>query len=107
MKLKNLFLPLVLLAVMLFGATCWATECPIEVNIKVETRIPFVEIASLVDTVTITDIQLNRGNIKLPSSVILPKTLKFGETTRIWHNNGTIREGTVQTNRGSWTFTFK
>ena len=67
MKLKNLFLPLVLLAVVLFGATCWAAECPIEVKTSYTPRLhePVVEIASLVDTVTITDIQLNRGNIKL------------------------------------------
>jgi hypothetical protein len=118
MKLGKFILPFMLLVSVLLGAgVCSAAECPVEVKVVPLTTSPLsfcVEITSITDTVTIQNIQANRGNVKFPASRIdgkeqFPKTLKFGEQGIFIPepNKIVIRELVVQTNLGTWTFTIK
>ena len=105
MKLGKVILPLMLLV--LFGAgACYAAECPIEVKVI---RRGEITATAIVDTVTIQDIKANRGNAdSYYKKDLLPITLKFGETRYLpIEPLITIKEIEVQTNLGSWKFTFK
>ena len=69
-----------------------------------------IEILSIVDSVIINDVKLNRGNAKIrlfplfsPSS--LPVTVKFGEIINIYSYilDTQILEIEIQTDKGTWT----
>lgn len=122
MTTKALILPFLMAALLFAISACdggsgsggsslskQASKCPIELEIDRHR----VLVTSLVDTVTIQNIQLNRGNVKLSDGLFeeeantLPRTIKFGETTKFYAylSNNSIREVVVQTNMGTWTFT--
>ena len=129
MKLGKFILPLVLLAIVLFGATCYAAECPVEVKAKRNgIGKPVIAIVSTVDSVTVQNVVINRGNVKIApkmesvnkprngeafiEAVEVPRfpfTLKFGEESNYIEYMGVSspREIEIQTNLGNWTFTFK
>ena len=108
MKLKNLFLPFVLLVLFVGATACQAAECPIRVE-RVEPAPNYVRlrITSMVDAVTIQGVTVNRGNMKIYGlEKELPKSLKFGEVWFVAPDGKTIIEVEVQTDQGTWTFKF-
>jgi len=120
MKFNKFTLPLV--SLMLFTTTCWAAECPVEVKINPRNiaGYPEIIIISTENSVTVKDVILNRGNVKVTpvrsSKVVngrweerprFPLTLKFGEDDRFPIERVIIREIEVQTDKGACTFTFK
>ena len=122
MKLRNLILPLILVAPLLFGTTCYAEESPLEMVVRSRhpaLGIPCLEVTCIVDSVTIQGLILNRGNVQLvpPDNRLFghmvpkfPTTLKFGERKYfLWESEspGAIREVVAQTNQGRWTYTFE
>ena len=106
MKLSKLILPLMLFVLVLFGAgVCNAAECPVEVKSGWHSFYgPDITITSIVDTVTIQNIQWDRGNKEPFSGPSLPNTLKFGEEMK--YIGIKAKEVKVQTNKGTWTFKF-
>ena len=122
MKLRNLILFLVLLVPLLFGITvCWAAECPVEVTFNHHKGI--ITITSVVDTVTIQDVKINRGNTEADIVIVkgqlvnllgektkFPIALKFGDAAGIVGGSlfvpVTPKEVEVLTNLGSWKFKF-
>ena len=69
-----------------------------------------VEVTSTTDDITITDININRGNCaNIPArlgggSTSNPKTLKFGESALYEGNCNKALEVEIKTNQGVWTF---
>ena len=116
MKFKYTFLPLLLF--LLLGVTaCNADEskCPIEVSTEHYANNPNfaseVKVLSLVDSIVIQGVNVNRGNVKATYWITnpVPHTLKYGTAfmTRVAAPQQNIKEVEVQTDQGSWTFTFK
>ena len=109
MKFRNLIFPLILIAIVIFGASsCSDEKSPIEVKLAQDSWYGLhIAVISTVDTVTIRDVQINRGNMKPFPAPSLPKTLKFGEDVKFPSLNSNPKEVEVQTNLGTWTFTFR
>lgn len=63
----------------------------------------YVECISLNDNVTVTDVEVNRGNCPFNNSII-GVTRKFGEEIRIWYQCRAIVEVKITTNNGSETY---
>ena len=64
----------------------------------------YVEIISLIDNIIVLDYTINRGNCD--SKMNKPKKLKFGNSFRIINPGCRVREMQVETNEGTWTFSF-
>ena len=111
MKLRNLILPVML--VLLLGVTvCYASgsKAPIEVKVESNQHGSGIRIVSLVDTVTIQNVIINRGNsplIKHPQLPGLPYTIKFGQDTVYATKSTRVIELEIQTDKGNWKYTFK
>lgn len=120
MKQKYVFYcsTLLIFVILLFTFPCNSfaeEECPIEIRSKdLSTG---VEITSVVDTVTIYNAQINRGNFKfnimkapdLFKNINFPVTLNFGERIALWSFNlegSRIKEVIIETDKGSWVVTF-
>lgn len=105
MKFKYAALPLLLLLLLWVGV-CNAAEAPLKVEIQTLNSRKALVITSIADSITVKNIVLNRGNLN--SDYInsqLPKTLKYGERL-INHANLRYLEVRIDTDQGSWTFTF-
>lgn len=65
---------------------------------------------SLQDEITITKVELNRGNCKPPQTDELPKKLKFGQTLSLipsWAGNPcNLMEVRAFTSKGEFTYKF-
>ena len=104
MKPGKFVIPLMLL--LFLGATaCQAAECPIEVKVSQREGL---KIIAIVDTVTIQDVKVNRGNTKVDGLGSLPETLKFGTEKKfiVFTSLDALKEVEVQTNLGNWAFKF-
>ena len=116
MKPRNFIFPLMMLLVLFAGVNvCYAeTECPVKIELIPPTsnksNYSIIQITSVVNSVTITDLIVNRGNNKVGESWLpeIKKELKFGQSVRpTVYGSNSILEIEIQTNLGSWTFTFK
>lgn len=118
MKRKYAFLGSILLVLImtLFASSCTTSakqECPVEVTSKNLSM--GVTLTAVVDSVTIHEVQINRGNF--PSTILpftnkadkFPVTLNFGDTLGVGtlFSTGRVKEVIVETDKGNWTFTFK
>ena len=111
--MKKLWFPLMLLFILLNVSACNAEqECPVEVQLRTNAASEYITyynviITSVTDSVTITNVIVNRGNSKPSvrrSWEEEPVTLKFGERT-VKHNFTQVpKEIEVQTDMGNWTF---
>lgn len=62
-----------------------------------------IVITSIVDSVTINSVKINRGNCK-NSSFDLPKTLKYGHTYYVQPSKGcSVLLVEIQTDKGDWS----
>lgn len=69
----------------------------------------YLMISSIVDSVEIKEVIVNRGNCKLSTANLLnKKVLKFGDNERYLFSpkRCNIKEAEIHTNLGNWTFTF-
>lgn len=95
----------------LVGLSGCADNSPVEVRLKENplsaiagmTLSPMIEVTSMVDTVKVNSIKINRGNCKSSGS---GSQLKFGENARFYTSNCDVKEIEVNTDDGSFTFTF-
>lgn len=73
-------------------------------------EVTFLTLQSVVDQVTVTATQLNRGNCETfpdTSKGKLPVTLRFGEEVQVEMKKcGKLLEGVVETDLGSFAYTF-
>jgi len=78
-------------------------DCPLRVENYYDYEFKFFEIkiASLVDSITIRDIKLNRGNCSLSSGYSdFPHKLKFGGTRYYPHYCKSLLEAEIKTDKG-------
>jgi len=110
-----LVLGLALFMCVVVAAGCNAEQkCPVEVELLRNPAVPALAVAkisAITDTVTITAISANRGNTAVSDHgrFPLPQTIKFGNYiyAGISTSVSSVKEMEIQTNQGSWTFTFK
>ena len=103
-------LPMVI--ILLFASSCTTyadkNECPVEVQPLSNANSTVIRIESVVDTLTVYNVKLNRGNAKLDSLAKtekdFPITLKFGEFFSVITWTPSVREIKIQTDQGDWTF---
>ena len=109
---------LLIFAIFLFTFPCSSfaeEECPIEIRSKDLST--YVEITSAVDTITIYNAQINRGNFKffpakasdVFTKIEFPIMLNFGEILILgsWLPQGSrIKEVILETDKGNWAVTF-
>ena len=115
--MKKLWFPLMLLFILLNVSACNAEqECPVEVQVETRTE-KFssytstsydVIITSVADSVTITNVIVNRGNLKpawtAENWTWEPVTLAFGKRAPVYSFGLPPKEIEVQTDMGNWTF---
>ena len=115
MKARNIIFPLLFVFAVLFSASACdgvgsSSKAPVELELSQKRTgfgdiWPYLTITSIVDSVTIQDVKLNRGNVTWTEANKFPKTLKFGRSIG-GHFLATLKEVEVQTDKGTWTFTF-
>lgn len=105
---------------MFFIACGGADKVPIEVNLYTKGRSQSIDITSLVDSIKVKNVIINRGKCDVNtvnsrgwivsfSEAIKdkPMILNFGQTSsKIYTLCDTILEVKIETDQGNWTFSF-
>jgi len=107
------------LAAILTLSACGDSEPPIKIEAYNEAHpiLPYakyakIKVSSLIDSVSIEDIIVNRGNCKVEGGKnstykIIPKELKFGESVSVGVTNCNVLQVDVVTNKGDWSETYQ
>jgi hypothetical protein len=97
-----------LAAVALLGG-CGAGEVPLQVELGANAfwGSPQLELTSLADEITVTDLTINRGNCKFNPHEPLPHTLVYGASFKVDSPScQNVLEVSIDTDQGSYDFTF-
>jgi hypothetical protein len=82
-------------------------EPPVQIGIRALPSYEVITVTSMVDTITIEDIIINRGNCPLKTEGKLPVKLKFGETFTIPLFSCSAIEIIANTDKGKWSVSKK
>lgn len=89
-------------------ATSHASETPFEVSVQIVQGVSVVQLESVANHVVLTAFDVNRGNCKTKLGGIdpLPLTFKFGNGVKLFAYSCSVKEVSVSTNRGTFTYSF-
>lgn len=111
--MRNVYFLLFLVYLGLHLVGCKESVAPVEVYIKetsyLNMKIPYIEVVSTVDSISLEGIDVNRGTCTVSDKVLksLPLRLHYGQKTNISVIYGCdIRELTLETSRDTWKFNF-
>ena len=90
------------------GTTACARETPFEVSVQVVQGVSVVQLESVANHVVLTAFEVNRGNCKTKLGGIdpLPLTFKFGNGVKLFAYSCSVKEVSVATNQGTFTYSF-
>lgn len=106
MNIKQLALAIGLAGFSLASA---ADEAPFEVSLVSIQNVPVIQLESVADRVTLTGYKVNRGNCGnafINQVYNPPSKFQYGEATKIFAHNCKVREVVLDTDQGSFTYTF-
>ncbi|BEP85065.1 MULTISPECIES: hypothetical protein [unclassified Variovorax] len=112
-KEKTLKHPLRLLAlagaiIAIMATACHAGDPPFEASVQVIQGVSVVQLESVAGEVVLTGFEVNRGNCKSKLGGIdpLPLTFKFGNAVKLFAYSCSVKEVSVTTNQGTFTYSF-
>lgn len=87
---------------------CGQKKPPVEVSIEEIQGVPILHIQSITDSVNITELKINRGNCRGSLSAFhsIPEELAFGAEMKIFAHNCNVKELSLDTDHGSFSFSF-
>ena len=87
---------------------CQAGDPPFEASLRVERDVSVIQLQAVANHAVLTDFKVNRGNCKTKLGGIdpLPLTFKFGNGVKLFAYSCSVKEVSVVTNQGSFTYSF-
>lgn len=96
------------LCIFFLATGCGQKKPPVEVSIEEIQGVPILHIDSITDSVNIKAFQINRGNCTghLSGANSIPEELAFGAEMKIFANNCNVKELSLDTDHGTFSFSF-
>lgn len=104
--MKNLSLTTLLSATILLAGCNEEIPPPFQVSLGHNDAGAVIYIESISDSVTLQDYQVNRGNCTISVKTPVPAKFKFGESTRLILFSCNVKEITLNTDVGSFSYPF-
>ncbi|EKS2405583.1 hypothetical protein AAER22_13110 [Pseudomonas aeruginosa] len=83
-----------------------ADTSPFDVNLGSIQGVPIIYVQSTVDDAILNSFKVNRGNCRGSIIYQMPATFTYGAELKIYAHGCNVRELHVDTNKGSFTYTF-
>lgn len=107
--MKHILKLLALAGALAISTGCSADETPFDVSLQVVQDVPVIQLEASTDRVALTGFNVNRGNCKAKLGGVypLPLTFKFGDGVKLFAYTCKVKEVSLTTDRGTFTYTFR
>lgn len=99
-------LPIAVIGILASGCS-EAETSPFDVNLGSIQGVPIIYVQSTTDDVILNSFEVNRGNCRGSIIYQMPTTFAYGAELKIYAHGCNVLELLVDTNKGSFTYTFR